>query len=173
MYIIKSIVPDARCRMQGEGLHRLQKVTWVVATNDQHSWLELDGLLFASPKSAPSTSGRLPQHHPGGGGRLGLLPTSSPSVTSLAPRALLLDISHLAPTPAWIQVTQAWSTSLCTCYPCRDHTPRGLGHVASKHCLPLALTTNSGSYLFNCFRSKEICHKWLLQFHFYKQNRTP
>lgn len=107
------------------------------------------------------------------GGRLGLLPTSSPSVTSLAPRALLLDISHLAPTPAWIQVTQAWSTSLCTCYPCRDHTPRGLGHVASKHCLPLALTTNSGSYLFNCFRSKEICHKWLLQFHFYKQNRTP
>ena len=104
-------------------------------------------------------------------------PLTAPHLASFrwpAPWTVLLAPSGFHPrlnsgSPGWEHIP-------FSLYHWRDHTPGSLGsplgHVASRPCLSLALTTNSVSYLFTCFISK-ICHKWLLRAYFYKQNRTP
>ena len=176
-YLTTSIVQDANAQW---GRTHASDSNRAVGTNRQRSWLlESDG----APRSQqvwPSALQKVLFNilHMFHGTNLEVgAPLTAPHLASFswpAPWTVLLAPSGFhsrlnSGSPGWEHIT-------FPLYQWRDHTPGSLGsplgRVASRLCLPLALTTNSVSYLFTCFISK-ICHKWLLRAYFYKQNRAP
>ena len=118
------IFSNQSCEMQShsfEGLHILQTVTWAVGTNNQCPWLELDGPLpsqqvWCLPLQKVPFNNILHVFH-STDLEVGA-PLTAPHLVSFSDLPLGLFfwyISHLAPIPIWIQVTQVGSTSLYTC----------------------------------------------------------